>query len=151
MLAWNDAEVSEATELTLVDDLGREFVRPVEKGARLPLTPDLSAALGIEWHSGGQLLNAQPFARLDVAYVGEVVTNLEGFESIVGQAGVGIQDAYETGDFRIGLEGERWSGSLFVDNIWDERAVTFRSNRWAEPRESIIRPRTYGLQYRYRF
>ena len=43
---------------------------------------------------------------MDLAYVGEVVTNLEGFESVVGQAGVSTQDAYETGDIRFGLEGE---------------------------------------------
>jgi len=150
-VGWLDGEISEATVLTLVDDLGREFIRPVEKGARLPLTPDWSGALGIEWRPRGQLVNAQPFARLDYAYVGEVVTNLEGFESIVGQAGVGIQAPYETADFRVGLEGERWSGSLFVENVADERAVTFRSNRWAQPRLSIIRPRTYGLQFRYDF
>ena len=35
--------------------------------------------------------------------------------------------------------------------MWDERAVTFRSNRWAEPRLSIVQPRTIGLQFRYEF
>lgn len=150
-LGWNDAEISEATELRLENEDGEVFVTPVEKGARLPLTPDLSAALGIEWRPRGQLLNSQPFARLDLAYVGEVVTNLEGFESVIGQAGVTTQDAYDTGDVRFGLEGEHWSGSFFVRNIWDERAVTFRSNRWAEPRLSILQPRTYGLQFRYEF
>ena len=123
----------------------------VEDGARLPLTPEWSGALGIEWRSRGQLLNSQPFARLDFAYVGEVVTNLEGFESVVGQAGVSTQDAYETADFRIGLEGEVWSGSFFVENLSDERAVTFRSNRWAAPRLTILRPRTFGIQFRYDF
>ena len=83
--------------------------------------------------------------------MGEVVTNLEGFESVTAQAAVTTQDAYETGDLRVGLEGDRWSGSLFVRNVWDERAVTFRSNRWAVPRLSIIQPRTYGLQFRYEF
>ncbi len=150
-LGYNDAHVSEATVLTLDDGAGNVYTRPVEKGARLPLTPDWSGALGIEWRPRGQLMNSQPFARLDLAYVGEVVTNLEGFESVVGQAGVSIQDAYETGDFRVGLEGERWSGSLFIENLWDERAVTFRSNRWAAPRVSIVRPRTFGLQFRYDF
>ncbi len=148
---WNEAEISEATELRFENDDGDVFVTPVEKGARLPLTPDWTAALGAEWRPRGQLLNAQPFGRVDLAHVGEVVTNLEGFESVIGQAGVTTQDAYETGDIRFGLEGERWSGSLFLENAWDERAVTFRSNRWAEPRLSLIRPRTLGLQFRYEF
>jgi outer membrane receptor protein involved in Fe transport len=89
--------------------------------------------------------------RGDFAYVGEVVNNLEGFESVIAQAAVTTLDDYETGDLRFGLEGESWSGSLFVQNLWDERAVTFRSNRWAVPRMSIIPPRTYGLQFRYEF
>ena len=110
-----------------------------------------SGSLGIEWRPRGNLLNAQPFVRGDFAYVGEVVTNLEGFESVTAQAAVTTQDAYETGDLRVGLDGDRWSGSLFVRNVWDERAVTFRSNRWAVPRLSIIQPRTYGVEFQYRF
>ena len=150
-LGYNDAQISEATVLALEDENGNVFTREVEKGARLPLTPEWSGALGIEWRGRGQLMNAQPFARLDLAYVGEVVSNLEGFESVVGQAGASTLADYGTGDFRIGLEGERWTGSLFVDNVADERAVTFRNNRWAKPRFSIIQPRTYGLQLRYHF
>jgi outer membrane receptor protein involved in Fe transport len=123
----------------------------VEKGARLPLTPEWTASLGVEWRPRGQLLNSQPFVRLDLAHVGEVVTNLEGFESVIGQAGATTLDAYETGDIRLGLEGEHWSGSFFVRNLSDERAVTFRSNRWAVPRLSILQPRTIGLQFHYDF
>jgi outer membrane receptor protein involved in Fe transport len=150
-LGYNDAHISEATVLTLTDDSGREFVRPVEKGARLPLTPDWTASLGVEWRPRGQLLNSQPFVRLDLAHVGEVVTNLEGFESVIGQAGASTLADYQTGDLRLGLEGEHWSGSFYVKNLSDERAVTFRSNRWAVPRLSILQPRTLGLQFHYDF
>ena len=150
-LGWNDAEVSEATVLTLVDDDGDIFERPVTKGARLPLTPDITASLGIEFRAPGQLLNAQPFARVDLAYVGESVTSLEGIESVVGGGDVGTQEAYETADLRFGLDGDKWSAALFVDNVSDERAKLFLSNRWAVPRQTIIRPRTIGLQFRYDF
>jgi outer membrane receptor protein involved in Fe transport len=150
-LGYNDAEVSKATVLSLVDDLGRVFEFPVTQGARLPLTPDWTASLGIEYRSPGRLLDAQPFARLDLAYVGESVNNLEGIESVAAATGVQVQKAYETGDFRIGLELENWSASLFVDNVWDKRANLFLSNRWAVQRQSINRPRTVGLQFRYDF
>jgi outer membrane receptor protein involved in Fe transport len=150
-LGYNDAEIPDDTVLTLENDSGNSFTRTIEGGARLPLTPDWTASLGIEWRPRGNLLNAQPFVRGDFAYVGEVVNNLEGFESVIAQAAVTTLDDYETGDLRFGLEGESWSGSLFVQNLWDERAVTFRSNRWAVPRMSIIPPRTYGLQFRYEF
>ena len=49
-LGYNDAEISEATVLTLVDEvLDITYEIPVEKGARLPLAPDWSGSLGIEW------------------------------------------------------------------------------------------------------
>lgn len=150
-LGYNDAQISEATVLTLTDSDGNVYTRPVEKGARLPLTPDWSASLGAEWRPRGQLMNAQPYVRLDLAYVGDVVSNLEGFESVVGQAGAVTLDAYQTGDIRFGLEGEHWSSSIYVSNMWDERAVTFNNNRWAAPRQSIVRPRTIGLQFKYDF
>jgi iron complex outermembrane recepter protein len=144
-LGYNEAEVSETIELVFED----EVALTVEEGSRLPLTPDWTASLGVEYRARGQLLDAQPFARLDIAYVGESVNNLEGIESVVAAGGVQVQESYETGDFRVGLEGERWSAALFVDNIWDERANLFLSNRWATQRQSINRPRTIGLQFRY--
>jgi outer membrane receptor protein involved in Fe transport len=149
--SWNDAEVADATTITLIDPDDEPLSFTVEEGARLPLTPDWTATLGIEFRPPGQLLNAQPFARLDVAYQGESVNSLEGIESVVSFAPVDTQDAYATGDLRVGLEGEQWTASVFVDNVWDERAELFFSNRWAVQRLSVNRPRTYGLQFRYEF
>jgi outer membrane receptor protein involved in Fe transport len=147
-LGWNDGEISRATELVLDPDV--EPI-PVTKGARLPLTPDWKATLGIEFRPRGRWLNAQPFVRVDLAHVGESVNNLEGIESVVSTSGVQKLDSYQTGDLRFGLEGEKWSSSIFIDNVWDERASLFQSNRWAEPRRSVNRPRTYGLRFRYDF
>ena len=148
---WNDAKVDKATTLTLTDDLGNDFTFTVSDGARLPLTPDWTATLGIEYRPAGQLLNAKPFARFDVSYVGKSINSLEGIESVVSGNPPQIQDAYQTGDLRFGLDGEHWSGSIFVDNVWDERANLFLSNRWAVQRQSMNRPRTVGVQFRYDF
>ena len=147
--SYNNAEVADAASISFTDPELAPFT--VTKGARLPLTPDWTATLGIEYRSPGRLLNAQPFARFDYAYQGESVNNLEGIEAVVATGGVQIQDAYQTGDFRFGLEGENWSGSIFVDNVWDERAELFFSNRWAVPRLSVNQPLTIGLQFRYEF
>jgi outer membrane receptor protein involved in Fe transport len=151
-VAWNDAQIDQATTLVLTDDFGTDYPFTVSDGARLPLAPDWSAALGVEYHSSAaRLLNARPFARLDLAYVGESLNSLEGIESIVSGNPVETQAAYDTGDLRFGLEGESWSASIFVDNLWDERANLFVSNRWAKQRQSINRPRTIGVQFRYEF
>ena len=151
-LSWNDAETSEETTLSFgVDENGDPLELFVPKGERLPLTPDSTATLGIEYRSSGQLFNAQPFARFDVAYVGESVNSLEGIESVVSGNPPVVQDAYTTGDLRIGLDGDAWGASFFVDNVWDERAELFVSNRWAVQRVSVNPPRTYGLQFRFNF
>jgi outer membrane receptor protein involved in Fe transport len=149
--SYNDAEIADATTIVFVDPEEGPLEFTVAKGARLPLTPDWSASLGIEYRSPGRLLNAQPFARFDYAYQGQSVNSLEGIESVVSFTPVDVQDAYQTGDFRFGLEGENWNGSFFVDNVWDERAELFFSNRWAVQRLSINRPRTFGIQFRYDF
>jgi len=85
------------------------------------------------------------------AYVGESVNSLEGIESVVSGNPPVLQDAYTTGDLRIGLDGDAWGASFFVDNVWDERAELFVSNRWAVQRVSVNPPRTYGLQFRFNF
>jgi len=145
-MSWNEAEVSESTVLFLgVDEV------PVEEGARLPLTPDWSAALGIEYRSDARWFDAQPFARFDFAYVGESVNSLAGIGSGIELNPPTIQDAYETGDLRFGLDADSWSASVFVDNLWDERGEQFFSDRWAVQRLSVNRPRTYGLQLRFEF
>ncbi len=151
-ISWNDAQVSESTVLSFgEDDEGNPLEVPVQDGARLPLTPDWSVTLGIEYRSDAQWLNAQPFARFDFAYVGESVNSLEGIGSAIDLNPSEIQDAYETGDLRFGLDGDAWSASVFVDNIWDERAELFFSDRWAVQRLSVNQPRTYGLQFRRGF
>ena len=162
--SWNDAQVSEATD---ADGHRRRrattFAFQVKDGARLPLTPDWTATLGIEYRSAARWLDAQPFARFDFAYVGESVNSLEGIESVVSGTAPQTQDAYQTGDLRFGLEADAWSASLFVDNIWDEYATLFINNRWGSlpragfgswqggQRLSVLQPLTFGLQLRYNF
>ena len=121
------------------------------KGSRLPLSPDWSAALGIEFRPGGLIFNAHPYMRFDYSYVGDSVNSLEGIESVVSGRPVETQAAYQIGDLRFGLEGDHWSGSIFINNVWDERADLFLSNRWGVQREAINPPRTLGIQVRYTF
>jgi iron complex outermembrane receptor protein len=150
-LGWNDAKTKEATTLTVTDDLGEEFSFAVSKGARLPLTPDWNASVGVEFHANTNWFNAEPFFRFDYSYVGSSLNSLEGIESVVSGNPVDRQAHYEIADVRFGLEGERWSGQVFVDNLWDERANQFLNNRWKVQRQSVNRPRTIGIQFRYNF
>ena len=60
-------------------------------------------------------------------------------------------DDFDRISHRFGIEGEYWSGSLFANNLWDERADLFISNRWKAPRMAVNRPRSIGIQVRYEF
>ena len=148
--ARNDARVDGASTLTVISKRdGQPYSFSVQDGARLPLTPSWNAALGVEYRPQLTLGSGKPWARFDYAYVGSSVNSLTGIESVVTGNPVSTQDPYRIGNLRVGIDGKHWSGSLFIDNIWDERANLFLSNRWTVQRESVNRPRTIGMQVHY--
>jgi iron complex outermembrane recepter protein len=150
-ISYNDAKTAGASTLSVTDEDGNVFTFAVSDGARLPISPDWSGSLGLEFRPDLRLLEAQPFARFDYSYTGSSVNSLEGIESVVSGNPVETQHAYEIGNLRFGLESERWTGSIFVNNLWDERAELFLSNRWKVPRQAVNRPRTVGIQFHYSF
>jgi outer membrane receptor protein involved in Fe transport len=149
--SYNDAKTADASSLTVTNEDGEDFSFSVEKGARLPLTPKTQASFGIEFRPEAVLLNAKPYVRFDYSYVGSSFNSLAGIESVVSGNPVQEQASYTIGNLRLGLEGDHWTGSLYADNLWDERADLFLNNRWKTQRESVNRPRTLGVQVRYKF
>ena len=149
--SYNDATTAEASTLTVTDEEGTDYSFSVEKGARLPLTPKWSGSFGVEFRPELTLLGGKPFARVDYSYVGSSFNSLAGIESVVSGNPVEEQRAYDIGNLRFGLEGEKWSGSLFWNNIWDERADLFLNNRWKAQRMSVNRPSSIGVQLQFKF
>jgi outer membrane receptor protein involved in Fe transport len=124
---------------------------PVPKGTRLPLSPEWTAALGLEYRPDLRLAGAKPFARVDYAYQGSSVNSLAGIESVVSGHSAQRQESYEIVSLRFGLDAERWSGSIYAENLFDERADLFLNNRWNFQRMSINAPRTVGVQLHFKF
>ena len=149
--AYNDAKTSAASSLSVTNEDGDTFEFAVQDGARLPLTPDWSASIGVEFRPAMVLLNAKPYVRFDYSYVGSSLNSLAGIESVVSGNPVERQDSYKLGNLRFGLEADHWSGSLYADNLFDQRADLFLNNRWKTQRLSVNRPRTVGVQVRYKF
>jgi iron complex outermembrane receptor protein len=149
--SYNDAKTDEASTLTVTDETGEEFSFSVEEGARLPLTPEWSGAVGLEFRPGFRIAGGEPFARLDYSYVGSSVNSLAGIESVVSGNPVEEQRAYDLANLRLGLEGDKWSGSLFWNNLWNERADLFLNNRWKAQRMSVNRPMSIGVQLLFKF
>ena len=148
-LAVINAEISE--DNTILSDDG-EVIAEVEKGTQLPIAPEDKASIAVQYTSPQQLLNAEPFVRLDWSFVGESVNSLDGTESIVFTQGATNQPDYDIGNLRMGLDAQGWSATLYVENITDEVARQFYNNRWGtKQRVSINKPRTIGVTLRWRF
>ena len=79
-----------------------------------------------------------------------VVTGMAGITSIV--------DNYDTieANLRAGVEGDRWSAVLFLNNVADKRALLNNITQDAVNlatynRVAVSQPRTVGLEGRYLF
>lgn len=63
---------------------------------------------------------------------------------------------YNTGNMRIGVQSDKWDAALFINNLWNEYAVTYIDSinpggpgGWVG--DTVIQPRTVGLDLRYHF
>ena len=143
------AEISDDNEIYAPDG---QLIASVSDGTDLPITPDSKASVAVEYNFQSQLLGADPYMRLDWSYTGDSVNSLDGTESIVFTKGPTDQPSYDIGNFRMGLDAEKWSSTLYVTNITDEVAEQFYNNRWgSRQRLSINKPRTIGLTLRWKF
>lgn len=146
-LGWNDGEISE--DATLFEETDEPV--DVVSGTPLPIMPDWKGSLGIEYRFAQEMLGGEPYFRLDHTYNGEATSSLEGIQSIVFVNPVRTLDPYNITDVRFGIDADRWSASVFVENLFDERAEQFFNDRWAQTRLSINRPLTFGVTYRKHF
>ncbi len=146
-LGWNDGEISKDAVLFPESDTAVT----VTEGTELPIMPDWKASLGIQYQFERKLLGGQPFVRVDHTYNGEAVSSVAGIQAIVFVNPVRDQDAYNITDLRFGIEADGWSGALFVNNVFDERAAQFYNDRWAQTRVSVNQPLTVGVTYRKYF
>ena len=118
-------------------------------GDRIPGVPKLtfSAGLHFERSVSTDLLG---FANLSYQHVGD---SFNGFGTSTGisAAGVDKQEPYDLLHLRLGLRRPSWQATLFANNLTDERAVLFFNRIIGDVRINTNRPRTVGLEIRYRF
>ena len=58
--------------------------------------------------------------------------------------------SYDIGNLRWGIRTDRWEGSLYVNNLWDERAfLSVDRERGRSARVGYLTnpPRTYGVNF----
>jgi iron complex outermembrane receptor protein len=62
--------------------------------------------------------------------------------------------SYEIGHLRVGVRSQSWETALFINNIWDERALlALDRERGTRARVGYLtnQPRTFGVQFRMNF
>jgi outer membrane receptor protein involved in Fe transport len=140
--AWLDAKLSKTST---------QYGVTAVEGSQLPLAPEWKGSLGAQYSFPAIIWGGEPYVRVDYSYNGNSLNSLGGLESLIVSPPPDKQAAYSLLDFTVGLEAEGWSAQFFVDNVTDERAEQFYSNRWGKKRLSINDPRSFGISVRRNF
>lgn len=124
---------------------------PGFKGDRLPGVPRLNLAASAQYtfplSSGG----LDGFGRVDYSYTGDSTTTFNDLSTANGLPSHFNPDAYGLLNLRLGVQNERWTAALFVENATDERAQLLIDNAGVTERITRNRPRTFGMNVRYNF
>lgn len=144
-LAYNDSEVTEGASI------GEDVV--ISDGEDLPLSPDVKASLGAELSF--PFIGNDSYLRLDYSYVDEQTNATQG-STLLTSSGllrgtITTMDAYSIGNLIFGMDGDDWSATLSLNNVADERAITYVPTRWADGRLYSVRPRELVLNFRKNF
>jgi iron complex outermembrane recepter protein len=165
---WVQAEITQ-TRLTATG----QPIAGIRDGNRLPTSPEFqaSASATYSWPFSATL---EGFANFTVQHVGSSYTQLADQEPGVGCVGCAGAPgffpfgdptissftfepelpSYEIGNLRFGVKSDAWEAALFVNNVWDERALlSLDRERGFRARVGYLTnmPRTYGISVRLNF
>lgn len=142
---YNDGELTEDTPGAPAGP------NPGFKGDRLPGVPRLNLAASAQYtfplSSGG----LDGFGRMDYSYTGASTTTFNDLSTANGLPSNFNPGAYGLLNLRLGVQSERWTAALFVENATDERAELLIDNAAVAQRITRNRPRTFGMNVRYNF
>ncbi|MBT8078865.1 MAG: TonB-dependent receptor [Gammaproteobacteria bacterium] len=137
------------SEVTQGASIGDDVI--VGEGEQLPLSPEIKWSLGGEYSF--PIWNNEGFVRLDYSWVDEQTNATQGStlltSSTLLRGNITTMDSYGIANLIAGVESETWSVQLALNNIADERAITYVPTRWTDGRQYSARPRELRLTYRY--
>jgi len=165
---WVDAEITD-TRLTPTGDP----LAGIREGNRLPTAPELQAAASATY-SWPWRDTQTGYATLTLQHVGSSFTQLADQEFPFGCVGCAGAPAfipfgaptvnsftfptelpsYDIGNLRVGIRSEEWEFAVFLNNIWDEHALTsVDRERGTRARVAYLTnaPRSYGVTFRRSF
>lgn len=122
-----------------------------DKGTRLPTSPEVKADIVARYEFPLGDLNA--FAQLGVIYQGDSTLDLRPAEAAL----IGTLPAYWLTNVSFGVDQGDYRFSLYVDNLFNERAITGRYTECAigtcfgQPYDVVGRPMTFGVRLGHSF
>ncbi|MFZ5607980.1 MAG: TonB-dependent receptor [Pseudomonadota bacterium] len=129
-------------------ELTRSSADAIE-GAVMPNTPKWTLSDFIQYDWPLESYNA--YIRFEHQFSGSQATRL-----ISATSNGAFVKGYNIGNIQGGLQGENWGLSLFIDNLWDERAQMGRgfaltTSFLTQNFVAISRPRTLGVRASFRY
>jgi iron complex outermembrane receptor protein len=129
--------------------------REASKGDELIYVPNVKLNAFIDW-SRPVTDTLTGYFSLNYQYTGEVEMFYPNSTRLPGSRRNRTADEYHTANLRVGVEAEKWELALVINNIWNEYATTYVDSinpggpgGWVT--DTTIRPRTIGLNAKYRF
>ncbi|MFT5133163.1 MAG: iron complex outermembrane receptor protein, partial [Gammaproteobacteria bacterium] len=125
----------------------------IPAGQRLPLVADFNASAYGQYTWPMAYFGGEAYIRFQYSYTGaslnKLVADPEPFPQI-------RQPAYHLGDIKFGFQKESWEAQLYINNVWDERPVTFHDTDnldrfFGHENIRTSRPRNFGLRIRKYF
>ena len=162
--SYNDAKLTSS-----LLDAGGQPIQGLRDGNRLPTVPKWQTSLSLGYKRDIGSTGLETFSNLTWAYVGKRFTQISDQEDnprltplfpAVGATTVSVLSfplelpSYDIVNLRIGLRGESWEASVFVNNLGDERArLSIDGERGLRARYGFITnpPRTWGATVRKEF
>jgi len=143
------SDVTEGAQLT---DTDGEVIDVISVGEQLPLSPRIKWSLGAEY--GFSAGNSDGYVRLDWSYVDEQTNATQGSTLLTSsdllRGTIATMPSYNIGNLIVGIgNNDTWGSIRFaLNNITDERAVTYVPTRWTDGRQYSNRPREFTVTYR---
>ena len=160
-LGWTSTYLLNAKikdDISVFDERAPDFVvLDIPSGTRLPLTADLNFSAFAEYDWQTSLLGgSQAYVRLQTSYTGDSYNRMVDVD--LGDTGYGArvkQPHYNTWDLRTGLSNSDWEVSVYLDNMFDKRGISYINTNadyfWGRQNHLVIQPRTLGFHVKRYF
>lgn len=127
---------------------GGQIASGLEARSELPLFADQSYSMYLEY-SGINLFGGTGAFRLQHNHVGKSLNQLTDGASSARMT----QGDYDVTDAIFTYEIDQWQARLFINNLSDERGITYEDTQdfdpvWGRNSSNVIRPRNFGISLR---